>query len=392
MSFGFGVGDFLAVGKLSLHLWRSFKDAPQEFAEIRRELSSINIVIADVSDQTGTPTSLLNRRGASRKEELLTLCENLTSTLEELQETYRKFRNMGRNAWMRARLGERDLQSLRSKLSLHIGLLETFVSSLTLASVGRMEPMMVEVLRIVQGMARGHGAGANSLVQASDERVDGWDTLEREFQSGGVPIDFVQSHANDIMTLVNEVIDEEMLGDAAEIQPCDSASQVGVQSSISGVYGRPHFGPNLSHRSLQTPSPVLSSNQVLENMLKEIPGDEILAKIREATTLMLNHGYDLEKIQQPRKQPALPPPLRPVKLQTKPPKPSIFPSSKRAFAKSLAAEQSQALEREANVMLIGTTKRGMIMQNSKPRSISETSMARERFATKLITATLLESS
>ncbi|KAL5321187.1 hypothetical protein ACEPPN_011999 [Leptodophora sp. 'Broadleaf-Isolate-01'] len=84
MSFGFSVGDFLAVGKLSIRLWRSFKDAPQEFAEVSRELSSVNIVIADLSDQAGSLTSLLNRRGASRKDELMTLCDNLMGVLEEL--------------------------------------------------------------------------------------------------------------------------------------------------------------------------------------------------------------------------------------------------------------------------------------------------------------------
>jgi hypothetical protein len=53
MSFGFGVGDFLAVGKLVLQLRRSFKDAPGEFEEIGRELSSFYIVIQDLDDQAG---------------------------------------------------------------------------------------------------------------------------------------------------------------------------------------------------------------------------------------------------------------------------------------------------------------------------------------------------
>jgi hypothetical protein len=33
MSFGFGVGDFLMVGTLTLQLWRSFKNAPGEFSQ-----------------------------------------------------------------------------------------------------------------------------------------------------------------------------------------------------------------------------------------------------------------------------------------------------------------------------------------------------------------------
>ncbi|KAH7363838.1 hypothetical protein BKA65DRAFT_532551 [Rhexocercosporidium sp. MPI-PUGE-AT-0058] len=300
MSFGFGVGDFLAVGKLSIHLWRSFKDAPKEFAEVSRELSSINIVIVDLSDQAGSATSLLNRRGASRKDELMALCDNLMGVLEELQDIYRKYRNMGRNAWMRVRLGERDLTALRSKLSLHLGLIETFVASLTLASVGRMEPMMVEVLRILRSMARGHGAGASSLLdaQACDEVDDGRAALERELQTEGIPMEFVQDHMDDIMTLVDEVIDEEMLAFADDIRPRDSASQVAGQSSVSPAtsgHSSPTSGNSQMDGLFQPNLPTLFPHGTIDHMLEVASKEDI-----HATTIrMQNLGYNLKRIGQP---------------------------------------------------------------------------------------------
>jgi len=160
-------------------------------------------MITDLSDQAGSPTSLLNRRGASRKQELLALCDNLNGTLEELEDIHRKYQLMGRNAWVRVQLGERDLTPLRTRLGLHLNLLNGFVNSLTMAAVGRMEPTMVEILRILHNSARGHGLGARSLLdaQASSGRDEQWGRVEIELQSEGISLDYVQEHMDDIRTL-----------------------------------------------------------------------------------------------------------------------------------------------------------------------------------------------
>lgn len=51
MSLGYGAGDFLALASLTLKLYKGFKDAPGEFAQISRELHSFHIVVADLMDQ-----------------------------------------------------------------------------------------------------------------------------------------------------------------------------------------------------------------------------------------------------------------------------------------------------------------------------------------------------
>lgn len=203
MSFGFGVGDFLAVSKLSIQLWRSFKDAPAEFVEVSRELSSINVMLLDIQDQAGSSTSLLNRCGADRKGELMVMRDNLQGTLEELQALHQKYRNMGSDAWKRVKFGQENLVDLRSKLNFHMDLMMGFMTSLTMASVGRMESMLIEVLTILRNRARGHGAGAESLLdaQGADVGTEARRALERELQSEGIPKDYIQNHMEDIMTL-----------------------------------------------------------------------------------------------------------------------------------------------------------------------------------------------
>jgi len=53
MSFGFSIGDFVALSSLALKLYRDFKDAPGEFAQISRDLQTSHILIADLVDRAG---------------------------------------------------------------------------------------------------------------------------------------------------------------------------------------------------------------------------------------------------------------------------------------------------------------------------------------------------
>ena len=53
MSFGFGVGDFLAVGKLVWSVYRAYADAPEQFRDFSQEILSLHIVIQKVEDQLG---------------------------------------------------------------------------------------------------------------------------------------------------------------------------------------------------------------------------------------------------------------------------------------------------------------------------------------------------
>ncbi|KAF4624829.1 hypothetical protein G7Y89_g13343 [Cudoniella acicularis] len=295
MSFGFGAGDFLAAGSLALRLYRSFKDAPGEFNELRRELSSLCVIVQDLTDQAGSERSLLNRRGASRRDELLLLLENLTGTLVEIRELYKRFRNMGRNAWLRIRLGETDLTALRTKLALHIGLINQFISSLTLESVGRMEPMMGEILRILHRTARGYGIGAQSLLgtQASALEGEGFGPLEAELVSEGIPIKYIRNHRDDIQTILDEVIEEEGLEEVDNILPDDSASQTTRPSP--GASSRPN------PRRPQTDSDQKSSHSF--SVKQELPirskhfilGDASGKQIMDACRHLKKYGFDYDK-------------------------------------------------------------------------------------------------
>ena len=85
------MGDFLAVGRLVLDLYNACKDAPGEFQEICRELSSIHTVLSGLATQAQDPTSLLINQGKERIPEWMKIQENLEFTLGELQDLVKRY-------------------------------------------------------------------------------------------------------------------------------------------------------------------------------------------------------------------------------------------------------------------------------------------------------------
>jgi len=96
MSFGFPIGDFIAVGELSWRIYRSCKGSTKEFHEISREALTIHTVVKELQDEAGDTNSVLNRRGAPRKQELLLLIRNLGSAVLGIDTIIQKYRGLAR--------------------------------------------------------------------------------------------------------------------------------------------------------------------------------------------------------------------------------------------------------------------------------------------------------
>jgi hypothetical protein len=118
MSFGLGVGDFITLGGLCFTLWKAFKDVPDSFDEIGRHLGGFHIVLRDLEDQAGDPQSLLNCRGAGRRDDLLQLCDNLTMAMKRLEDLFQAYHRMGKSGWRRLQLSQQDLEQPRKDLLL----------------------------------------------------------------------------------------------------------------------------------------------------------------------------------------------------------------------------------------------------------------------------------
>lgn len=235
MSFGFSVGDFLAVGTLTLRLYRAFKDAPAEFNEISGQLSSFHIVLCDLKDQADDPNSLLNRHGAPRRADLIETVNNMLSTLRELEDLYSRYEQMGRRPWLRMQLGQEQLSTLREKLTMHIGLINQFTVSLTVRAVGRMEPMIARIYQLLQEGVRSDRRKAETVRSAHDkDTLHSWEALELELRTEGIPVEYIQQNKRGIKAVLDEVVEAEHI-QSGSVDSIEAASKSRQSNSIQSL-------------------------------------------------------------------------------------------------------------------------------------------------------------
>ncbi|KAI5781703.1 hypothetical protein DFH27DRAFT_616544 [Peziza echinospora] len=88
MSFGYGVGDLIAVGKLALDIYEKFKyiqrDASKDFKDLMAEVSLLNANVVTLDKAIKEPESTLIS-GDIRKEMLDEMVQRMVQTLKELE-------------------------------------------------------------------------------------------------------------------------------------------------------------------------------------------------------------------------------------------------------------------------------------------------------------------
>src|ERR1700733_15560938 len=110
-AFGFGVGDFIAIGTLALNLYKSCKEAPESFGNISSEVLSMHIVLKEVEEE------VLARPLAPTKQERLEAigegCHLVLNDLDNLVKRYQSLGTQSKRTWDRMRYSMEDITELR---------------------------------------------------------------------------------------------------------------------------------------------------------------------------------------------------------------------------------------------------------------------------------------
>ncbi|KAI9694151.1 MAG: hypothetical protein M1822_003422 [Bathelium mastoideum] len=109
MSFGFSVGDFLAVIQLAKKIRKDYLGAPAEFKGALDVVGSLSLVLED-AEVAATEQNLSSKE----KKELQTICNGCRNILGELDHTLKKYK-------------PEDIRNLRSRVNDNISLLNTFI-------------------------------------------------------------------------------------------------------------------------------------------------------------------------------------------------------------------------------------------------------------------------
>ena len=139
MSFGYGVGDIIAVSRLALKVYTAYKDAPDDYRNISDEVKSLHIIIEEATRHFDESTSLSNKKQEGGKE-VLEGCQNVLKDLDALIDKYKALAPANANAntsqvFRRIKLGMEDIVTLRARLTSNTTLLNGFIQRLDIPTI-----------------------------------------------------------------------------------------------------------------------------------------------------------------------------------------------------------------------------------------------------------------
>ncbi|KAM0130917.1 hypothetical protein ACHAP3_007144 [Botrytis cinerea] len=136
MSFGFGIGDILAVIELARKIRKDFADAPSQFKDISLEVRSLSIVLQDIEDELSLPD--LDTKQESELKEIVDGCRDVLEKLQRLLSTYGELRSDSRGVgykakkvWKRFQWEPDDIKELRSRITTNVAFLNAFRGKFT---------------------------------------------------------------------------------------------------------------------------------------------------------------------------------------------------------------------------------------------------------------------
>lgn len=225
MSIGFSISDFAVAAKLAKTIYEAICDGPRDFVELKCELKSMQYALHSLRQNVKDPTSLLNRKGSSRRTELLDMMKNCENTMRELQNLVQKHSflqtshgNHVRRVWHNYRVGRADLDSLRGRLTVHTSIIDVFLASLQGATLNRIESKLDKMFRrlltedaVSSRMSSQESLVSNlsvlSMIDTNDHDV--WERLKDELLSSGITMAHIKAHRQQILDCVRSLLNKE---------------------------------------------------------------------------------------------------------------------------------------------------------------------------------------
>ncbi|KAB2570347.1 hypothetical protein DBV05_g10981 [Lasiodiplodia theobromae] len=168
MSFGFGVGDFIAVGELCWKLYSQVyevsRGAPEAIQNLKAELGDMHLTINKLVEDTKDPDSILVQSGPDRLNLACSVLEKTQETLKKLDDLSGKYELLQkpsshlakRHFWKRNydkvkfAAESRTINDLRAKLVFHNGQISLLLQMVQSSSLERIENMQKNTEKALQ--------------------------------------------------------------------------------------------------------------------------------------------------------------------------------------------------------------------------------------------------
>lgn len=288
MSFGFAIGDIVALGNLAWNLYKQCKNASAEFKEVQNEVLSLHAAVKELQDEAENEESILNRAGLGRKKELIDNIQNCTEVLAQLEDLLTRFNSLGtkrKKVFDVLKFGSQGLQEIRQKLMLHTSSLTLFLTRLGTGSLGRIEKKLDDIAADIR--AARHEPSLSSVCVDNDviEQDSAWHILMKELSDDFAPED-IEAHKSEIKAYIRRLIERGDLHEqvpfarldeaAAPTSKSSSEDSLGPSASASEPKGKPP-----PHRPLWPPKPTVESVIGLGSNLSQDQGGATARNISE---------------------------------------------------------------------------------------------------------------
>jgi hypothetical protein len=125
MSFGYSVGDFIAIGTLAWNVYKSCKGAPESFGNLASEVLSLHAVLKEAEE-----TVFAHPLSPTKQERLKAVGDGCYCVLKDLDNLLKKYQSLGtqsKRTWDRMRWDTKDVEELRARMSSNAGLLTAWI-------------------------------------------------------------------------------------------------------------------------------------------------------------------------------------------------------------------------------------------------------------------------
>jgi hypothetical protein len=224
MSFGYSVGDAVALAQLAWNTFQGVRQACGEHDELISEVSSLHRVLQRLQRELANPDSLLNRASDDRRQELNELgsgCKRILNVMNSVVTKYNALsedKKSGKKLWQQIRFANGEtmgLAEVRLKLSAHTCAILMSLNLCSLSSQGRVENQLNNVGGDLEGIReKVDWIAANMTARTGDGTVwtsyedddrGFWRELRRELVKEGYRSSVLRTHKHLIKEYVREL-------------------------------------------------------------------------------------------------------------------------------------------------------------------------------------------
>ena len=253
MSFGFSASDFIVLVKLVNSTIESCRNGPKEYRAVRAETAALKTVLDQLHDQAVDPSSLLNRRGSERRDELLPLVKAAEAVVTDLNYLVGDKTMLDRDDKSVKKLqqayrvgsSQDQIDMLTARLTFHVSCITAFLQSLEGAAISRIEHKLELIYEKIVGSGSQDNASVrnsetetSSLVSNAEsvrsrldaDEEDVWRTVRRALADEGLAVSDLAAYRTEVIQYLRNLLDEDIDGveDADATTPRDDDYTSGI--------------------------------------------------------------------------------------------------------------------------------------------------------------------